>query len=153
MNIGRGLFRIWIVMSVVWLLGVAVVFFNRVKSEFVAANTDLSAYGTLMLPVSCKDARGQEGRDYENRPSNNYRASQVCWYESPKFHALYPEYKDLPDEQIWRKLYQRAGVEISPTPSPWMALGKALLIGVAGPLALLATGLVMGWIYLGFRPA
>jgi hypothetical protein len=150
MNFQRGMLRIWIVVSILWVIGVAVFFFNPVKAAFEVQ--DFSSVGILQVPVPCDKVRGQEGKDYENGPWNNYRAKATCWYDVRKFRVLFPEYKDLSEKELSDKLYPAAGVELTPSPNPWPLLGKALLIAIVGPVLLLVTGLVMGWIYLGFRP-
>jgi len=51
------------------------------------------------VPVLCKEARGKDGEDYDaSGPWNDYRAEKLCWYEEPKFRRLYPEYKDLTED-------------------------------------------------------
>jgi len=126
-------------------------FFNPVKAAFEVQ--DFSGVGILQVPVPCDKARGQEGKDYENGPWNSYRSKPACWYDVRKFRVLYPEYKDLSEKELADKLYPAAGVELKPSPNPWLLLGKAFLIAIVGPVLLLVTGLAMGWIYVGFRPA
>jgi hypothetical protein len=63
MNWRRGLFRLWIVGSVLFVIAVAFVSYSDIKREFNAAS--LSKF--VLLPVLCGDARGVAGKDYTTK--------------------------------------------------------------------------------------
>jgi hypothetical protein len=63
MNWRRGLFRLWIVGSVLFVIAVAFVSYSDIKREFNAAG--LSKF--VLLPVLCGDARGVAGKDYTTK--------------------------------------------------------------------------------------
>lgn len=148
-NYRRGLVRLWIVVSTIYVLAVAAFLYGNVKAEFQQAGLDWSKAGILMLPVVCSDARGKESEDYENGPWNNYRTQALCWYQEPKFRAFFPEYKDLSSDELSSKLYAKAGIQLQP-PRPWHALGFALLVAIGPPLAVLAVGIALSWAFIGF---
>jgi hypothetical protein len=99
MNFRRGFFRLWLVFSILFVIGTAAVFYRDVRSEFEKAA--VIANSILMVPVACNDARGKAGIDYEvfDDPS-----------KTTKLRALFPEYKDLTDDQLSDRLYQKAGM-------------------------------------------
>jgi hypothetical protein len=88
MNFRRGFFRLWLVFSILFVIGTAAVFYRDVRSEFEKAA--VIANSILMVPVACNDARGKAGIDYEvfDDPSKTNK----CWYQVPKLRALFPEY-------------------------------------------------------------
>lgn len=152
MNFRRGFFRIWVILSVLFVTSMAVVSYNEVSGEFEKASLDFSQVGILMLPVDCREARGKSGVDYDppDGPWNAYTATPNCWYKLPDFRRLYPEYRDLSETALSDKLYNKA--EIVRTPArPWRALGVALAIALAVPLFVMIIGVALGWAFSGFR--
>jgi hypothetical protein len=100
----------------------------------------------LDIPVNCNDARGKIGDDYDSR---NDGGKNNCWYALGKFRVLYPEYRDLTDDQISDRLYEKAGMPLT-HPSPWILLLKTLSIAIGVPLIVLAVGSALGWAFDGF---
>ena len=140
MNFRRGFFRLWLLFSILFVIGTTAVFFRDVMSEFEKAA--LVANSILMVPVACSDARGKAGTDYEvfDDPSKTSK----CWYQVPKLRALFPEFKDLTDDQLSDRLYQKAGIQITPV-SPWSLIMRAVSIAIGVPLLVLAVGSALGW--------
>jgi hypothetical protein len=69
-----------------------------------------------------------------------------------KFRPLYPEFKDLSDNELTRKLYADHGVPTRDLPNLWETLGTVSGIAVRIPLAMLILGTSLVWAFLGFRP-
>src|SRR5215468_9908976 len=65
MNWRRGLFRLWIVGSVLFVLAVAFVSYSDIKAQF--DDTKRLFEDLERLPVFCGDARGVAGTDYTTR--------------------------------------------------------------------------------------
>jgi hypothetical protein len=150
MNLRRGFFRLWLVFSAFFIIGTGVVSFPDVKSEFKKAAADAAAKAELKaqdfvldVPVACSDARGKIGDDYEVRDNN-------CWYSINKFRPLYPEYKDLTEDQVSDRLYEKAGFPIIPPASPWTLVSKVISIAIGVPLIVLAIVSALGWSFAGF---
>jgi hypothetical protein len=65
----------------------------------------------------CGDARGELGTDYGRRGAKPGRWDlyskvnpfDTCFYGMSQFRPLFPEYKDLSDEALARRLYDKAG--------------------------------------------
>jgi hypothetical protein len=166
MNFRRGLFRLWLVASVVFVLAVGTLSFEEIKSQFdaVARLKDLDRYET-MLPVLCGQVRGEAGKDYttkENQvpgPWDTYAKPNpfdACWYTMTAFRPLYTEYKDLSDHELARRLYTAAGTPLTDVPNPWVTLSFWAGIALGIPLAVLALGTALVWALAGFvasRPA
>jgi hypothetical protein len=67
MNYRRGVFRLWVILAVLWIGGVAWMSGPNVYQGFVPASWP----GTPMLPVKCSEARGDPSdyvRGLEARP-------------------------------------------------------------------------------------
>jgi hypothetical protein len=156
MNWRRGLFRLWIVGSALFVLAVAGTSYSDIKQKFNAVG--LSQF--VLLPVLCGDARGVAGKDYTTRegqspgPWDSYAnpsSLDNCWYGMSKFRPLYPEYKDLSDNELRRKLYAMIGVELYDyPPNPWATIGMWASIALGVPLVVLALGSSLVWAFSGF---
>ena len=157
MNWRRGLFRLWIVGTSLFVLAIAFVSYSDIKAEFDATKhlfEDLER-----LPVFCGDARGVAGTDYTTRkgqdpgPWDEYAKPNPrddCWYEVSKFRPLYPEYSDLSDNALKLKLYRAHGVSTTGIPNPWATVGLWASIALGIPLAVLVLGASLVRAFSGF---
>jgi hypothetical protein len=155
MNWRRGLFRLWIVGSALFVIAVAFVSYSEIKKQFdAAAALHPPPQGfEIEVPQLCGDARGVAGTDYTTKQGQNpgpwdtYAKPNPfdnCWYMISKFRPLYPEYKDLSDNELVQKLY---GIHV---PNPWATLGMWASIAFGIPLAVLALGASLVWAFSGF---
>lgn len=138
----------WLVFAILFVIGTAAVFYKDVRSEFEKAA--MTWPGHLLVPVACSNTSGNAGTDYEvfDDPSTPIK----CWYQVPKLRALFPEYKDLTDDQLSGRLYEQAGIQRTPV-SPWALLKRAVSIAIGVPLVVLAVGTALGWSLAGFSGA
>ncbi len=102
MNIRRGMFRLWIVSSALFVLGVSAASYNAIREEFRLSDIDYDVFaekynGHKLLPVNCGEALGVAATDYSLNEG-------TCWYETAIFRRLYPEYNDLKDHDLSEKL-------------------------------------------------
>jgi hypothetical protein len=148
MNVRRGMFRLWIVSSALFVLGVGAASYNTIREEFRASGIDYDAiakkYGAeTLLPVDCGQARGVATTDYALNDGS-------CWYATAIFRRLYPEYKDLSDHDLYEKIYAKAGRPLT-HPHPWVKVAETTGIAFGVPLAVLALGYSLSWALAGFR--
>jgi hypothetical protein len=163
MNIQRGFFRIWVVLSGASIAIVFLFSYNEIKNEF----TQLTSHD---IPVECSMSRGKIGQDFyaldktiapvpdgfelqnsSNQLQFNYLISDnICWYHPAKFRDLYSEYKDLSDDAVRKKLYQKAGLKQT-EPHPWKKLFNMFVNATIFPLITLGLWFVASWIFAGFR--
>ena len=115
MNWRRGLFRLWIVGSALFVLAVAFVSYADIKEEFdaVASTPHVLKADERAVALLCADARGTADADYITFKDN-------CWYSMTTFRRLYPEHNDLSDDAI-RKL--DPVLRIATKINPWATLG------------------------------
>jgi hypothetical protein len=161
MNWRRGLFRLWIVGSALFVLAVAFVRYGDIKKEFDALDVWNSKPADddfrPLVPQLCGDARGVAGTDYATtyrlpHPSDksaNPNPFDNCWYIMPEFRRLYPEYHSLSDDDLVRKLYPDHGLKV-PLPNPWASVGTAAAIAFGIPLVVLVLGSSLVWAFSGF---
>jgi hypothetical protein len=155
MNWRRGLFRLWIVGSVLFVIAVAVISYRDIKEQFdAAANAaawEASEFETV-VPQLCGEARGVAGEDYstiEKKSSPN--PFDTCWYKISKFRSLYPEYNNLSENELTRKLYPIYGMAAPrELPNPWTTLEMWASIALGIPLAVLLIGASLVWAFSGF---
>lgn len=152
MNIKRGRFRCWIVFSLAVALLTAVVTYHSVSSEFrkAALIREMERTSIALIPIVKGNARG-DTKDYNcdgDDPANSFN---TCWYQIPKFRELFPEYRDLTDDDLLEKTYRKMGQPRTPA-RPWSALVEALAFGLGMPLAVLIVGGSLYWAIAGFVP-
>ncbi|MBY5837091.1 hypothetical protein J3P71_09375 [Rhizobium leguminosarum] len=152
MNIKRGLFRLWLVLSVMFAIAVFVFTYDSIKREFEKSSllAEIPANDEEMIPVSCYQTRGTRKVDFELAPGvTEAKPWERCWYGLKKFRALFPEYKDIDDEQLVTKTYLEANVPLYPA-RPWQALGWITLFAFGIPLGFLIVGGSLVWAFAGF---
>lgn len=142
MNIKRGLFRLWIIFLILFIVVTTLSSINEIKEEFKYA-TWIKAH-QLMLPGDCTVARGKLNVDYIQDSKSNF-----CWYTLSKFRSLYPEYNDISYEQLIAVLYEKANHKIQS--SPWIALLEVICFAVGAPILILIFGWSLIWAFSGFR--
>ncbi|NEH32653.1 hypothetical protein [Rhizobium ruizarguesonis] len=139
-----------------FIVVVGIVTIPGIIADFRAASFMKSlSNDTLMVPIICDQARGTLTTDYSpERAQADVNPFDTCWYELPKFRTLYPEYKDLSDDDLTDKLYERRNIPINRNvPQPWLSLARAIAFAVGGPLSVLLIGGAFVWAFSGFsRP-
>src|SRR5262249_13897213 len=160
MNWRRGLFRLWIVGTALFVLAVAFISYSEIKTQFdtTALLRYVEAHDELLVPTLCGQARGDAGVDYSTvrKPPNYFdkfdkpNSFDTCWYAISKFRPLYPAYNDLSDKELSRRLYAERGVPLREPPNPWVTLGVWASIAFGIPLAVLALGSSLVWALSGF---
>lgn len=169
-NFRRGFIRLWAVASTLFAIGVSVVAGTVAWEQFerrdAIAKFEKSGAKRL-FPVPCGQARGTAEQDYtpnvdKTGPWNKYaqpgrytliappKTSDNCWYTISKFRPLYPEYSDVEDEDLARRLYKAIGQPLPESPNPWFTLGWGLGIALGAPLGVLALGAALAWVLAGF---
>ncbi|CAN7680355.1 hypothetical protein LJR235_005369 [Pararhizobium sp. LjRoot235] len=155
MNIKRGLFRLWLVLSAVFVIVVLTFSFNNVKQEFDKGQllSEIPENAEAMVPVYCYQTRGAIKADYTlDSGQSEERPWDKCWYGMKKFRALFPEYKDLDEEQLTTQMYTAVKIPLYPA-RPWETLGGITAFAFGVPLGLLAIGAALAWALSGFtRP-
>jgi hypothetical protein len=141
-NVRRGLFRLWVVLSSLWVILIVAVSFAPVHEEFgKAASMRIINAGSWEPdePVECSEARGTDFR----------REGELCWYSLAVFRKLYPEYADLKEKDLSEKLYAKAGRPLTPI-RPWGLLGEKAALALGPPIAVLIIGWAFIWALSGF---
>ena len=163
MNMQLGFCRVWLVLSVLFVIGTVVVVFHHVREEFARATFEaifefVSPAKTQtqdfeeLLPMDCNRVlRGKADIDYSRDKKGH------CWFTIKNFRMLYPEYNDLSDRDLSDRLYQMARIRLGPSvqasPAPWVLLLKTIAIAFGVPFSVLALGAAFGWAAAGFRRA
>ncbi len=127
-----------------FVIAVGITSTSGIREEFKKASTANKWGWALTVPVDCSGARGVESSDYSKEKDG------LCWYEMPKFRAQYTEYKDLKDDQLSDRLYEKAGLPLTPA-RPWTKMLQATGVAVGIPAAVLILGWSLMWALSGFR--
>jgi hypothetical protein len=153
MNWRRGLFRLWIVGAALFVIAVAAVSYSDIKADFdkVALQKYMEERSAVLVPQLCGDARGVAGSDYSRlEVTSKPNFFDNCWYEIPKFRALYPEFKNISDKELTQKLYKDLGIPTRELPNPWATLGVWASVAFGVPLVVLVLGASLTWAFSGF---
>lgn len=162
MNIRRGLLRLWVAGSFLWMLGVAALGYDRIAQDtYFAPPLELPFHFVPFVPVLCGDARGAAGKDYSTKEAQNPGPWDIyakpnpfdtCWYAMPVYRKLWPEHKDLSDDAIVQKSYKVTGRELNVI-DPLAGTKQVAVFAFGPPAALLFLGLLAAWVVSGFaRP-
>jgi hypothetical protein len=143
LNVRRGLFRLWVLFAVLFIIVTGMLSYREVHQEFFWH--DPPKEWRPLLPVDCAQARGAEGPDYS-------KSEDLCWYETAKFQALYPEYRDLDERELSKRVYEKAGRPLKEM-RPWRLMSERAGIALGVPLAVLILGWALLWAFSGFRGA
>ncbi|KQZ47447.1 hypothetical protein [Ensifer sp. Root558] len=159
MNIKRGMFRLWLVFSVLWIASMTVIWWPDIQRDtWTIGDRWWEADALANLPVRCEYARGAINADYRigvaAEPWNQHRApSQACWYSEKRFRALWPEYADLDHASLSNKLYQSLGWTPQIEEDRFERTKRAMFFAFIPPILLLAIGSALFWALSGFsRP-
>jgi hypothetical protein len=162
MNIRRGLFRIWLVLSVLFAIAVGVLTYDSVKRGFdEAAVMEMVRGDQIIMPVMCGFARGVAGTDYttkENQkpgPWDTYAKPNpfdTCYYMSvPDYRRQFPEFAAMSEKDLVKKAYADAGTPTRDIGNPWLGLLAVVGWAVGIPLLILAIGSALFWAFAGFK--
>jgi hypothetical protein len=158
MNLKRGLIRCWILFTASCILLTAFFTFKDIRREFEKAALErrIAVTSITLIPVAKADARGARDDCKVDYPWNRFNDLIPCWYELPKFRELFPEYRDLAENDLVEKTYARAGVQRTPSPGwparPWQMLLEATAFALGVPLGVLLAGASLYWAIAGFAP-
>ncbi|WP_160010717.1 hypothetical protein [Rhizobium sp. 18055] len=156
MNIKRGLFRLWIVVSFLWVAAVGFMGWQEIsKDRWWIGNPWYEADLIADLPVRCEQARGAKGTDYAVRhaaePWNRYRdPPQACWYTEDRFRALWPEYKDLAFATVSADLYRTLGWSPRFDGDRFLRTRPIAYFAFIPPLVVMIIGCLFVWAVSGF---
>ena len=154
MNWRPGLFRLWMIGAALFVIAVTSINYSGIKAEFDALALQGRSPKELFVPQLCGRARGIAGTDYTSKQEQPFdlwdeftkaNAFAICWFRMSKFRALYPEFDNIPDKDVSRKLYADHGIPTRDTPNPWASLGMVAGVAFGIPLMVLAFGASLVW--------
>jgi hypothetical protein len=123
MNWRRGLFRLWIVGSALFVLAVAFVSYSDIKQKF---DRQPNKIFEVQLP---------DGRTYD--------------VKAPDMQSAIAIVKALPEGFVPDKP-ELSDADVGLAPSPWVTLGTWAAIAFGIPLVVLALGSSLVWAFTGF---
>jgi len=147
MNWRRGLFRLWLALSALWLSIIAVLFYAQVVSPYIEPQAyilrDDSDSGFLQLD-NVSDSNDQD-----------FKAAYQIEIEFPNKVTLFAKddtpkpVLDTQSKSFYERYVKPRDAEL--TTARWQSLERASATGLLPPLALIPLGLVIGWIVSGFK--
>jgi hypothetical protein len=166
MNTKRGLFRIWIVLSVLWIVFGISLSYGEVKSEFKEMEKLLLALSSIK---TLSDV---------NTISMNNQSVGIPFdsdYPFKKFQQKYPQYGNISTDVLADTLYQnfysnmprelyneKIGLNSQPAwafdpivnedkiPNPWGSVLNAIIFAFSFPVIILVLWIIGAWICKGF---
>jgi hypothetical protein len=138
MNIRRGLFRLWIVVSAVWVLGIGILWYQY---SFAFRQTQIAnidecgkSYPPVPAPATALVRFNAMLNAQEHHPNCVPDVETVSFADFLVMHE--------PDREAVRQRFENAMRSEAQ---------HAVAIGAGVPAGLLAFGLIVGWIVRGFR--
>jgi len=153
MNYRRGLFRLWVILAVLWIGGVALVSGPDVYLEFQKAAAIKAAKAATVTDATkgatvSRFAKYGAVIDDKDVLTFNIQGSRVR--VGNNFFRLSPEEQQATVDEITSQLKGEA-YDKPPSPDPWSSLVSASWIAILPPLTLLTLGAALGWAFSGFR--
>jgi hypothetical protein len=157
MNWRRGLFRLWIVGSALFVLAVAYVSYSAIKAQFDAPANKREA--ASMLAANGRFADWVHQRFYNDMPREQFdkKVTSPTPITEPKviaqLEALFKKidtsrpFDDWADDELLTAILHRF---IEPLPNPWMSLGRVAAFAFGIPLVVLVLASSLVWAFSGF---
>ena len=147
MNFRRGLFRLWIIGSALFVLAVAFVSYPSIVAEFVvvANKPDLAANATLADEVY--------QRFYSDMPREQFDKKISDPKVIARLEAVVKNIDTSRPLSQWTDDELLASMTLpdtGPTTSPWISVGTVIAIALGIPLAVLILGSSLVWAFSGF---
>jgi hypothetical protein len=151
MNIKRGLFRVWVVLSAAYVIALGAIGSSYLYEEFKQADfmrgtIEGREYG---YPVKCEFAKGVQGTDWIDEQTWKYNFQKVCWFTLESFKHHYPQHRDTDPSALLAENYRMSDVYM-PRPQPWWTLAGGIGWAIGLPLFILAIGSAIYWALAGF---
>ncbi|QKD03516.1 hypothetical protein [Mesorhizobium loti] len=154
MNLRRGLFRVWIVASICWLIFVGSVTYWGVQRQIAEGDAfQRMKRDGFVIGTFCDEAKGQENVDFDKAGKAFNEAMkdtagqerEWCQYSLAGYHKAHPEEASKTDDQILAANF------ITDDSHPWQTAFYGLVAAAAAPLAVLLVWFVGTWVMAGFR--
>ena len=141
-HIEAGLLRLWIVLSVAWVLFASFSLLSLSKNDSAAAQQRFTS-SSWLIPLDCKTVRGVVGTDFVQ-----YHGQ--CWMDLASLARLYPELG--PNSVSEPKVSKDSGTSRPATAKNWTtAFGRWLRVVLIVPAILLIFGYNGCWVVQGFK--
>lgn len=151
MSLPKGVFRGWLVVSLLWVCGAVLFYYNPVREEFARASIARDESGTVLLPAHCSETERGLSRELSARDKAAKQGfADTCWFDVDSYRSANPELRELNDEQLTQRTYEEA-LETNNV-DPWSVAGIATAVAAIPPLALLFLGLIVYWAVAGVSP-
>jgi hypothetical protein len=151
MNIKRGLFRIWVVLSILYIIVLTLFAIDYASREFeqqAEVNNILTGKISKGMPVDCTKAK-EFPQWWAQFP---HADDGLCWASLPEARKIHPELTDPSDLAFAETLYAGANKHLW-VPTPWWTVASFVGWAIGLPLAVLAIGSAIYWALAGFaRP-
>jgi hypothetical protein len=144
MTFPRSLFRGWLVISLLWVCGAIIVYYNPVREEFARASIARDEAGNVLLPARCSETERGLSRELSARDKAAKQGfADTCWFDVDSYRSANPELRGMSDEELTQRTYDEA-LETNNV-DPWSVAGVATAVAAVPPLALLFLGIGIYW--------
>ena len=143
MNLRRGLFRLWIIGSALFVLAVAFVSYSGIKAEFDAADRpDLSTNAKLADEVYQRFYSDMRREEFDRKISDPKIIARL--------EAIVAKTDTSRPLSQWSDDELLAHMIAGPVPNVWASVGRAVGIAFGIPLMVLILGSSLLWALSGF---
>jgi hypothetical protein len=151
MSLPRNFLRGWLAISLVWVGGAVLLYYNPVREEFARASVARDEAGNVLLPARCAETERGLSRELSARDRAAKQGfADTCWFDVDSYRSANPELRDLSDEQLTERTYDQA-LETNKV-DPWSVAGIATAVAAVPPLVLFLLGVFVYWAFAGLSP-
>jgi hypothetical protein len=125
LRIARGLFRLWIVGTALFVIAVAAVSYSDIKAEFDRPK-----------PNKIFEVQAPDGRTFELKAPDMQTAMSMATRLAKDY---VPDKPQLSDYDVF-----------TPEPNPWASVATAAGVALGIPLVVLVLGASLAWAFSGF---
>jgi hypothetical protein len=150
MDVRRGLFRLWIVLTCGYVLIAGFLMYGSIKAEFdKAPSGPWTKYQKVLVeqggrPAPMIEVQGPDGQRYQFPDDTRDETMREAMAK------LYPPEKFTVEQQRALAL-ARARLRAAEAKKPWTSLWEAIGIAAIPPLVVLIVGASLVWAFSGFK--
>jgi len=151
MSLPRNFLRGWLAISLIWVVGAVLLYYNPVREEFARASIARDEAGNVLLPARCAETERGLSRELSARDRAAKQGfADTCWFDIDSYRNANPELRDLSDEELTERTYDQA-LETNNV-DPWSVAGIATAVAAVPPLVLFLLGIFVYWAIAGLSP-
>lgn len=158
-NWRKGLFRLWVVVSILWVGAVTPIMWRDLQNSVEQIHWHYFGqwrFDRILVPLPLK------ALDECKHVARAFSESDHAWILLEQFRECYPQYSDIPDRELSKRLYEKYHAAVPAAAAQamagrqkqtdvWLRFAVSLSAIAAPPVLCLLLGVSCFWVARGFR--